>query len=158
MVGIEFLNRYLKKPELVDYEVAGNMPIIPMQGVIQNSRGVLDHPGLEGRPVRGIEYRNELNRMFPQQPGGLEIPPGMPGYEMDRKIPPAGLVEIPVDYEVAGGPSFDIGAGGGDEVPGYGPEIPSHMILDSLRRRIPNFDEKRQKIRDAALRGYLRGV
>lgn len=63
-----------------------------------------------------------------------------------------------VDYEVAGGPSFEIGAGGGDEIPGYGPEIPSHMILDSLRRRIPNFDEKRQKIRDAALRGYLRGV
>jgi len=45
-----------------------------------------------------------------------------------------------------------------DEVPGYGPEIPPHMRIDTLRRMDPNFDKKRQMIRDAAIRGRLRGV
>ena len=74
MVGIQFLNNYLKKPELVDY-------------VAQ-----IDQPLMEG------------------------------------------------------------------EVPGYGPEIPAHMRVDTLRRMIPDFDRKRQMIQDAAMRGRLRGV
>lgn len=158
MVGIQFLNNYLKKPELVNYEVAGNMPVIPMMGVPEDPRGVLDHPALEGRPTRGVEYRNDLRRMFPEQPGGLGIPPGMPGYEMDRKIPPAGLVEAPADYEVAGGLSFDIGAGGDARRSRKG------LSVEDVQRLIQAYPQDADKIRKMYLPGpqapgfLMRGV
>ena len=132
MVGIQFLNNYLKKPELVNYEVAGSMPIIPVTGVPEDPRGVLDHPALEGRPTRGIEYkeefiRDELRRMFPGQPGDL--------------------VEAPVDYEVAGGPSFDIAPGGDARRSRKG------LSVEDVQRLIQAYPQDADKIRKMYLPG-----
>jgi hypothetical protein len=82
-------------------QMAQGMPIIPMMGAPQNSFGVYDHPGLRGKPSQSIyDKGNDLPRMFPMQPGGLGIPQGMPGYEFDRKIPPANVVrDIPTGFD-----------------------------------------------------------
>ena len=82
-------------------QVSQGMPIIPMMGIPQNPFGVYDHPGLRGKPGQSIyDKGNDLPRMFPMQPGGLGIPQGMPGYEFDRKIPPANVVRgIPAGFD-----------------------------------------------------------
>ena len=82
-------------------QMAQGMPIIPMMGAPQDPFGVYDHPGLRGKPSQSIyDKGNDLPRMFPMQPGGLGIPQGMPGYEFDRKIPPANVVrDIPTGFD-----------------------------------------------------------
>lgn len=82
-------------------QMAQGMPIVPVMGVQQNPFGVYDHPGLRGMPSRSIyDGGNDLPQMFPMQPGGLGIPQGMPGYEFDRKIPPANVVRgIPAGFD-----------------------------------------------------------
>ena len=75
-------------------QMAQGMPIVPVMGIPENPFGVYDHPGLRGKPSKSIyDGGNDLPQMFPMQPGGLGIPQGMPGYDFDRKIPPAGVVK-----------------------------------------------------------------
>lgn len=44
----------------------------------------------------------KLKDLFPARPGGFGIPAGAPGYEFDRRIPPAGFAGNPF------GPTFQI--------------------------------------------------
>lgn len=48
-------------------------------------------PGLPGTIQPGTKQK--LKDIFPTRPGGIYSEPGSPGYEFDRKLPPAGLVQ-----------------------------------------------------------------
>ena len=75
MVGIEFLNNYLKKPELVDYEVAGGPSFdIGAGGDARRSRKGLSVEDVQRLIQAYPQDADKIRKMYlpgPQAPGFL---------------------------------------------------------------------------------------
>jgi hypothetical protein len=75
---------------------------IPLRDLLPNAPSDIPVPSTGApRYIREGE-KLKLKDLFPARPGGFGIPVGEPGYEFDRRIPPAGLAGNPF------GPAFEV--------------------------------------------------
>jgi hypothetical protein len=93
---------------------------IPLRDLLPNAPSDIPTP-VKGAP-RYLKDKEKLKLkdLFPTRPGGFGIPAGAPGYEFDRRIPPAGLAGNPF------GPAFQIPG----RKPGGQPVLPGENKKD----------------------------
>jgi hypothetical protein len=67
---------------------------------------------------------------------------GSPGFSFEHKYAQEQGGPLFQSYEVSGSPSFEI------ERPGYGPQVPDHLMMPVLERKYPGTLDKMEQLRN----------